>query len=577
MRNFFSTNLILALFFFIQTAIFAQNAPKNPNFSAKDSVSIGVPPMPKPCKQTVFTPQERIAQAETLLDLQFTEENRDSMLGEMDDYLANYKMLHAQTLENWVSPPLLFEPLLSPDFVNAKQMPIRWQIPRNVPLPKNKNELAFYSIPQLASLLKYKKITSLELTKFFIERLRKWGDTLHCVVSIPEGIALQEARAADEEIATGRYRGILHGIPYGIKDLLSVENTRTTWGAAPYKAQVLPHTATVVEKLRAAGAVLVAKLSLGSLAMGDVWYEGKTRNPWNLEQGASGSSAGSAAATAAGLVPFALGSETWGSIVSPSARCGTVGLRPTFGRVSRYGAMTLSWSLDKIGVISRSAEDAAIVLDAIRGEDGKDRTAKNMTFNYTGKIDFQHFTIAYPKNFFDTIPQTRHEWQTLKTLEKMGAKLKPVAFWIKTPSEIINIILMSEAAAAFDDLTRSRRDTLLTAQSRNDWGNLFRAARFIPAVEYVNANRLRTKLMQEMNDLLRGVDVLVMPNFWANQLAITNLTGHPAVTALTGFDEKKPQSMTFISNLFDEASLLSLVKLFQEATDFHKKHPDWVK
>jgi Asp-tRNA(Asn)/Glu-tRNA(Gln) amidotransferase A subunit family amidase len=270
--------------------------------------------------------------------------------------------------------------------INTVQKPIQWAIPNDVKLPQNKNDLAFYSIPQLASLIKNKKITSLELTQFFVRRLKTWGDTLQCVVSLTEEIALRQAKQADEEIRQGKYRGILHGIPYGVKDLLAFPNTKTTWGAGSHKEQVIDQTATVVSKLEAAGAVMIAKLTLGELAMGDVWFGGKTKNPWDLKQGSSGSSAGSASATAAGLVPFSIGTETWGSIVSPSTRCGTTGLRPTFGRVSRYGAMALSWTLDKIGPITRSAEDAAIVFDIIRGTDCKDKTVKDLPFNYTGKV-----------------------------------------------------------------------------------------------------------------------------------------------------------------------------------------------
>jgi len=521
--------------------------------------------------------KEYLQKAEQLFDLQFTEAERDSALSDVALYLRIYQAMHQQSLKNWESPALLFDPLPVGKKINTVQKPIQWAIPNDVKLPQNKNDLAFYSIPQLASLIKNKKITSLELTQFFVRRLKTWGDTLQCVVSLTEEIAFRQAKQADEEIRQGKYRGILHGIPYGVKDLLAFPNTKTTWGAGSHKEQVIDQTATVVSKLEAAGAVMIAKLTLGELAMGDVWFGGKTKNPWDLKQGSSGSSAGSASATAAGLVPFSIGTETWGSIVSPSTRCGTTGLRPTFGRVSRYGAMALSWTLDKIGPITRSAEDAAIVFDIIRGTDGKDKTVKDFPFNYTGKVDFKKLKIGYLKNNFDSLKDASTELQTIDILKKLGAEIQPVNFQTSVPTHIINVILMSEAAAAFDELTRTNQDELLVQQSKNSWSNFFRAARFIPAVEYINANRLRTKMIEEIDAIVSQYDVLISPNFQNNFSAITNLTGHPVVVVPNGFKEGKPTSISFLGNLYDEATILAIAKLFQEATDFDEKHPEKFK
>ncbi|TAH19981.1 MAG: amidase [Cytophagales bacterium] len=521
--------------------------------------------------------KEQLEKTEQLFDLQFTESERDSALESIETYLKVYQTMHKNALKNWVSPALLFDPMPAGKKVNTVQQSIKWAMPTEVSLPQNKNDLAFYSISQLASLIKKKKITSLELTQFFIQRLKTWGDTLQCVVSLTEEIALKQARQADAEISKGNYKGILHGIPYGIKDLLAVPNTKTTWGAGSYKEQVIDQTATVVSKLEQAGAVMVAKLTLGELAMGDVWFGGRTKNPWNLKQGSSGSSAGSASATAAGLVPFAIGTETWGSIVSPSTRCGTTGLRPTFGRVSRYGAMALSWSLDKIGPITRSAEDAAIVFEAIRGVDGKDKTVSNFPFNYTGKADFKKLKIGYFKNNFDSLKDASMELSTIETLRKLGATIEPVSFQTSVPVDIINVILMSEAAAAFDELTRSNQDELLVQQGKRAWATSFRAARFIPAVEYINANRLRAKMMEEIDAIVSQYDVIISPNFQNNFSAITNLTGHPVVVIPNGFKDDRPTTISFLGNLYDEATILAVAKAFQEVTDFDEKHPEKFK
>ncbi|QNA44732.1 amidase [Lacibacter sediminis] len=525
--------------------------------------------------------KEDLKIAAKVIGLDFTEPERDSMLRDVRDNYTEYARMRSLPLNNNVPMSLWQSPVLPGMQFDTKQLPVQWNIPVNVNLPLNKADLAFYNILQLATLIKNKKITSVDLTKFFIERIRKYGDTLQCVISVTEEIAMQQARAADAEIAKGKYRGPLHGIPYGLKDLFAVKGTKTTWGATPYKDQTIEEDSYVCTKLKDAGAVLIAKFTLGALAMGDWWFGGRTKNPWNLNFGSSGSSAGSASATVAGLVPFAIGTETLGSIISPSTVCGATGLRPTFGSISRSGAMTLSWSLDKAGPICRSAEDAAVVFNYIHGTDGKDPGAVNMPFNYSVKKDIKKLRIGYAKNFFDRIRDTSaNEWKVLKAFEQMGIKLIPVNFPDSAayPFDIVGITIGAESAAAFDELTRTDMDDLLTRQNKNDWPNSFRTARLIPAVEYINANRHRYLLMQHMKTFFETVDIVITPTYGGRQLAITNLTGHPALVMPTGFNQRKlPTSITLVGKLYDEATLLQVGKAFQLATGWDDVHPEMFK
>ena len=386
----------------------------------------------------------------------------------------------------------------------------------------------------------------------YLDRLKRHGPTLECTITLTEERALEQARRADEEIAAGRYRGPLHGIPWGIKDLLAVKGYPTTWGAEPYVDQVIDMDATVVRRLDEAGAVLVAKLTVGALAMGDVWFGGKTRNPWNLEQGSSGSSAGSAAATVAGLVGFSIGTETHGSIIPPSTRCGATGLRPTFGRVSRHGAMALSWTMDKIGPICRSVEDCALVFDAIHGADGLDPTVRDVPFVWDANIDVRNLRIGDLKSAFDEEPESEEgrEW---RRMDLRGARRAPLARRGAIPFELpkglpvsaLRLILHAECAAAFDDLTRSGRDRLM--EERSSWPNTFRQARFIPAVEYIQANRVRTLVMAALDEAMRDIDVFVTPSYAGDVLLMTNLTGQPAVVLPNGFRaDGTPVSISFI-------------------------------
>ncbi len=515
-----------------------------------------------------------VAAFETIVGLEFTPAERDSMLPDLEDYRRAYAALREVDIPNDLPPALDFDPVPAGAWApRGEDRPIRLSPPEHTRRPDDLEELAFWSVRDLAYLVRTRQVTSVELTELFLDRLERYGPELECVVTLTRERALEAARRADAEIAAGRYRGPLHGIPYGAKDLLAVPGYPTTWGAAPYRDQVIDRTATVIRRLDDAGAVLVAKLTLGALAWGDVWFGGKTRNPWNLEQGSSGSSAGSAAATAAGLVPFAIGTETWGSIVSPSTRCGVTGLRPTFGRVSRAGAMALSWSMDKIGPICRTVEDCAIVFDAIRGADGIDRTAVDAPFNYTPDVDLASLRIGYLADAFEAEdePQKSFDRATLDVLRRLGARLVP----IRLPVEALDampIILTAEAAAAFDELTRSNRDDLMVRQIRNAWPNVFRGARLIPAVEYIQANRVRYRMMQRMDSL--DVDVWVSPSFAGPNLLVTNLTGHPCVVLPNGFrDDGTPTSITFMGRLFGEDVLLAVARAVQEATDFHRRHP----
>jgi Asp-tRNA(Asn)/Glu-tRNA(Gln) amidotransferase A subunit family amidase len=516
--------------------------------------------------------------AEKLIGLDFSAAEIDSMLEYVDDHLELYDSLRTTTIDNSVPPVLLFNPIPPGMKFDIEQRPIVLSPPEKKGLPKKLEDLAWYSVRDLGELIRTRKITSLELTRLFINRLKKYDPVLHCVITLTEDLAMRQAQRADSEIAAGHYRGPLHGIPYGAKDLLAVRGYNTTWGTPPYKDQQIDMDATVIQKLDSAGAVLVAKLSMGELAWGDVWFSDTTRNPWNITEGSSGSSAGSASAVSAGLVPFAIGTETWGSIVSPSTVCGVTGLRPTYGRVSRHGAMALSWSMDKIGPICRNVEDCAIVFDAIRGPDGLDQTVAGMPFNYAPQVDFRKLRIGYLKKDFesDTTFKKQNE-AVLKKLRDLGAELIELEL-PRLPIEPLQIILSAEAAAAFDELTRSGRDDLMTRQVMDAWPNVFRVARLIPAVEYIQANRARTLLMAGMARIFERVDLYVAPSWEGNNLLANNLTGHPCVVLPTGQTKESDwASITFIGRLYDEGTILAFAKRYQDATDFNEKHPEQFK
>ena len=515
-----------------------------------------------------------IADAEKIIALKFTEKERRLMLEDLRDNARGYETLRKTSLQNSVLPSLSFSPQLPGMTFNKISEPFLLSDTQEVDLPKNLEDLAFYPVTRLASLMRTRKINSTLLTGMYLNRLKKYGPGLECVVTLTEELALKQARRADEEIAAGNYRGPLHGIPWGAKDLLSTKGIKTTWGSVPYKEQVFDEDATVVKRLEEAGAVLVAKLTMGELAWGDVWFGGTTKNPWNPAEGSSGSSAGSASATSAGLVGFAIGTETWGSIISPCTVCGVTGLRPTYGRVSRHGAMALSWSMDKIGPICRSVEDCAVVLNAIYGPDGLDMTVVDLPFNWTPSLPLKDIRVGYLIKAFEQDYKTKkNDLAVLEALRSLGADLIPFEL-PATPAEPLGFILNAEAAAAFDELTRSGQDALMVRQSRDAWPNVFRMARTIPAVEYIQANRVRTLLMQEMAQKMKNLDVYIAPSEAEDNLLLTNLTGHPAVVVPNGFDDKgNPTSISFVGNLYEEGYALRVAKAFQDATEFHLKHP----
>ena len=522
--------------------------------------------------------KEMLQEAEKLAGLEFTGAERELMLEGVNEYLESYEAIRKIPIDNRVPPALSFNAILPGMKFGTSRRAIKISKIVTPKLPANFEDVAFWPVTHLATLIKSKKVSSVELTQMYLNRLEKYDAKLLCVVTLTEELALKQAKRADEEIARGKYRGPLHGIPWGAKDLLSARGYKTTWGSVPYQDQLIDLDATVVQRLEAAGAVLVAKLTLGELAWGDVWFGGTTKNPWNLEEGSSGSSAGPASATAAGLVGFAIGSETWGSIVSPASRCGVTGLRPTFGRVSRHGAMALSWSMDKLGPMCRSVEDCALVFDAIYGSDGSDLTVVDLPFNWDAGRDITKLRIGYVKSAFEEDRENK-EWQAIDeaALETLRAKLNLNLIPIELPDypiSALSFILSAEAAAAFDDLTRSNRDDLMVRQIKNAWPNVFRQARTIPAVEYLQANRLRTMVMHAMAELMSEVDVYVCPSYGGSNLLLTNLTGHPCVVLPNGFTEKgTPTSITFMGNLFGEAETLAVAKAYQDATDFHLLHP----
>ncbi|MDZ7659784.1 amidase [Fodinibius sp.] len=516
-----------------------------------------------------------IGEASKLIGIELTEAEKDSMITNLENYRESYQNIRDLKLDNGIPPSLHFNPVPPGRTFDKTQQSNNWNISDDVELPQEKADLAFYSIKELASLIQQQKITSVELTEFFLDRIEQYDDTLQAIITVTEELALKQAKKMDQETANGKYRGPLHGIPYGLKDLFAVEGYKTTWGATPYKNQVRDETATVAKKLEEAGAVLIAKTTLGALAYGDVWFGGKTKNPWNLEQGSSGSSAGSAAGTSAGLFPFGIGTETWGSLISPSNRTGTTALRPTFGRVSRFGAMALSWSMDKVGPLTRSVEDAAIVFDAIHGPDGKDQTLFDLPFNYQPNVDISSLKIGYLESAFKSDYDNRHrDSLTLAKLEELGAELVPIEL-PDYPVSDLSFILTAEGATAFDQLTLSNKDDQMVRQGKSAWPNLFRSARFIPAVEYIQANRARQVLIQKMDSVMQQVDMYVSPTYGGNNLLLTNLTGHPSVIVPNGFtDEGQPTSITFIGDLFDEGLILGVSQKYQQATDFHTKHPE---
>lgn len=571
--------------------------------------------------------QQMIDQAAALAAVTITPEQAKMMLGGLNEQREAYEDIRKLHLPNSVAPAFVFDPLPPGASVNTDQHPPVYSHV-TATMPRNLEDVAFYTVPQLADLVRRRKVSSLNLTQMYLARLKRYDPLLHFIITLTEERALAQARQADSEIAAGKYRGPLHGLPWGAKDLLAVKGYPTTWGAGGFEHQVINEDATVVKRLDAAGAVLVAKLTLGALAMGDWWFGGRTRNPWNPKQGSSGSSAGPASATSAGCVAFSIGSETLGSISSPSTRCGVTGLRPTFGFVPRTGAMALSWTMDKLGPICRAVEDCAIVLTAIHGPDGEDLSARNAAFNWNAGYDWKSLRVGYiAKEFEPEKPSTpssakatqtltpeqqkkreqreqeaaaararrvydqKYDLAALDKLRAMGVTLVPVEL-PDLPYDAMTPLLIAEAAAAFDELTMTGRDRLLTRQGPQDWPNDFRVARFYPAVEYIQANRARSLAIQQVSALFKTVDILVAATN-SEQLVATNLTGHPACIVPnglrgpdappppavdTGNDDQiggpgTPVSITFLAGHYQDANLCAFARAYQQATGFQKLHP----
>ena len=539
---------------------------------------------------------ESIRRAAWLSGVALSDKDVELMNAGVKELRADLEKLRAVKLDNSVAPALLFDPEPGRSAaLGPRRAPVTGrgvaQLTERVPpaRPASDTDLAFMPVAELAPLVRTRAVSAVELAKLSLERLRRHDRTLRAVITYTEELALRQAEKTDAEIQAGRYRGPLHGIPWGAKDLLAVPGFPTTWGAGPYRDQVRPETATVVSRLEEAGAVLVAKLSVGELAWGDVWYDAMTRSPWDPEQGSSGSSAGSAAATAAGLVSFGIGTETLGSIVSPCTRCGTTGLRPTFGRVSRHGAMALAWSMDKVGPIARDVEDCAVVLSAIHGADGFDPSAVERAFEWPSRRDVRSLRVGFVPALFeedrtaqaedDADKAALREWAehdraTLKAVEALGITPVPVELGDEYPVGALGWILTVEAATAFDELTRTGRDDQLVRQIADAWPNVFRLGQLVPAVEYLRANRVRTLVMRDTERALRDIDVLVTPSYGGDVLLRTNLTGHPCVVLPNGFTSRgRPTSITFIGRLYGESDLLALALAYQRSTDFHLRRP----
>lgn len=503
---------------------------------------------------------------------------------------------HKLALESTLPPATTWNPAL-PGI--ATGMPTADRFERSADphraLPAQEEDIAYAPVAQLSRWIESRQLTSERLTQIYLRRIERFDPKLHCVITLLRDHALEQARKADAEIAAGHYRGPLHGIPWGAKDLLDTAGIRTTYGAEPYRDRVPVEDSAVVKRLNAAGAVLIAKLSMGALALNDIWFGGQTMNPWLLEEGSSGSSAGPGAATAAGLVGFAIGSETGGSIVSPSMRCGVTGLRPTYGRVPRTGAMTLCWSLDKLGPMTRSVEDAILVLDAISGPDAGDVECVPSTLAFDAEASVKGLRVGYFPAWMKESPATAVDRAALQTVQKLG--MTPVEVSLpEWPYDSLNLILFAEAAAAFEELTLSGKLDALKMQVPDAWPNVFRQARFLSAVDFVQTDRMRRKVALEMARLFASVDMLLVPSLRDEMLVITNATGHPSLTFRAGFVEvsearsdwapdpqhplpkfspprRVPHGVTLIGRLFDEGTIAQAGLAMEKAFGVATQHP----
>jgi Asp-tRNA(Asn)/Glu-tRNA(Gln) amidotransferase A subunit family amidase len=562
---------------------------------------------------------EMLKDALAVAGLSYSDEDQKAMLQAVNRSLTNYEALQELHIPNDVSPPFYFSSITPGMKVNRTREPLRFSAPA-VKRPANLEDVAFWPITQLAQLLKTRQVTSTELTQMYLARLHKYNAKLNCVVTFLDDVALAQAKQADAEIAAGKYKGPLHGIPWGAKDIIAVKGYKTTWGSGAYKDQMIDDEASVVEMLRDAGAVLLAKLTSGELAQGDQWFGGQTKNPWNTEQGSSGSSAGPASATAGGLVAFGIGSETSGSILSPSARCGVTGLRPTFGRVSRYGVMALSWTQDRLGPLCRYAEDCAVVMSVIARPDGRDLSVSEIPFNWNAHLDIKKLRVGYLEGAFEETRDPvakRNDEATVKQLEALGLKLVP----IKVPEWTLDVSAIGvESAVFFDELVRTGRDKQLTSPGR---ANGFRSSHLVPAVDYLQSQRARSMMMMKLAEATADVDVYLVPtnsggagagrgrgaagtgatpgaaavaatdgaapaggrgrgaggggnrSVVQRHFTLANLACYPAINTPNGFtDAGTPTNITFYARPFGEGELLAVAKAYQDASGFHLKHPD---
>jgi len=563
--------------------------------------------------------QPMLADALALSGLTFSDEDQRGLLQAANQNLTRFEDLRKVHIPNDVAPPFYFSPLSPGMKVNRAKLPLRFSAPR-VKRPANLEDVAFWPILNLSHLVRSRQVSSTELTEMYLARLHRYNDKLNCVVTFLDDVARAQAKQADAEIKAGRHRGPLHGIPWGAKDIIAVKGYKTTWGSGAYKDQTIEEEASVVEILREAGAVLLAKLTTGELASGDQWFGGQTKSPWNLAEGSSGSSAGPASATAAGLVPFGIGSETSGSILSPSGRCGVTGLRPTFGRVSRYGVMTLSWTQDRLGPLCRYAEDCAVVMSVIAKPDGRDLSVSELPFNWNARLDVRKLRVGYLKDAFDetTNPVSKKfDEAAMAQVEKLGVKL----IAMKVPEGNADAGSFGvESAAFFDELVRSGRDKQMSNPGR---ASSFRTSRLMPAVEYLQAQRARAMMMAKLAEATAEVDVYLVPanmggggggrggrgrgaaaavtaegtppatgaaapgrgagrggggfqqGAAGRHFNMANIAGYPAISVPHGFQESgSPTALTFYGQPFKETEILALAKAYQDASGHHLKHPN---
>lgn len=508
--------------------------------------------------------------AAKIAGLEFENSELEDILRSVRSQRASFAALRSQEVDYTLEPPTPFVPQ-GKSLGGAPGIELRLDPPSSDSPPSDPEDLAFSSIRDLSHWVRTRKLSPVELTRLYLDRMKRYGDELLCLVTLTEELALEQARTAEAEIAAGQYRGPLHGLPYGVKDLFATKGYPTSWGSDPHKDQLFDYDAGVVERMREAGAVLIAKLSLGSLAQGDVWFKGRTKNPWNPAQGSSGSSAGSACSTAAGLAAFTIGTETLGSIVSPTHQCRVTGLRPSYGRVTRSGAMAVSWTMDKVGPICRSAQDCAIVFASLQGSDPRDLTSRDAGFHYRSDLPLKELRIGYLIGPNDDPADRSAIGRTdyLSLLASLGANLEPVRI-SPTPSGVI-LVLSVESASAFDDFTRS--DAIDRLQN-SSWPQTYRSSRFVPAVEYLRAQRLRTEVMRRFEAELGEFDLVVAYERGGHTLYTTNLTGHPQVLVPYGLTPQGTQrSISLIGRLDGEATILAVAHQIQMRAGFHRLRP----